>query len=385
MQNEGTTPWAPRGLKTAGMVAAGVAVLIVGIGFWTRASDASEAQHWSDARAVPTVHLVPVKASTARDPLTLPGTMEAWNAAKIYARVGGYLRNWDRDIGATVATGTPLGIVDTPELDQQIVQARADLAKARASAGLAKSTAARWNDLLSTNSVSHQEADEKNGELAASNASVQSASANLGRLLAQKQFATLRAPFAGVVTLRSADVGDLVGPGASTQQPLFAVADVHRIRLYVSVPQAYSAAMRPGLRATLTVPDYPGRIFTAELIGTSGVINPQTGTLQIQLVADNPGGLLKPGGYAQVQIAAPSPGATIAIPSSALVFRAQGIRVATIGPDSRVRMLPIKLGRDLGGTIEVTSGLGPNQRIIDSPPDSIADGELVRVADTAHG
>lgn len=385
MQSDGTTPMAPRGLKTAGLVAVGAAALIIGIGVWTRASDAHEAQRWSDARSVPTVHLVPVKTSVTRDPLTLPGTMEAWNAAKIYARVGGYLKSWDRDIGAKVAAGTPLGVVDTPELDQQIAQARADLAKARASAGLAKSTAARWNDLLSTNSVSHQEADEKNGELAASNASVQSASANLGRLLALKQFATLRAPFAGVVSLRSADVGDLVGPGASTQQPLFAVADVHRIRLYVSVPQAYSAAMRPGLRATLTVPDYPGRTFAADLIGTSGVINPQTGTLQVQLVADNPGGLLKPGGYAQVQIAAPASGATIAIPSSALVFRAQGIRVATIGSDNRVRMLPIKLGRDLGGTVEVTSGLGANQRIVDSPPDSIADGELVRVADSAHG
>lgn len=385
MQSEGTTPVAPRGLKIAGIAAVGAAALVLGIGFWSRSSDAHEAQHWSDARSVPTVHLVPVSASTTRDPLTLPGTMEAWNAAKIYARVGGYLKSWDRDIGARVAAGTSLGVVDTPELDQQIVQARADLAKAHASAGLAKSTAARWNDLLSTNSVSHQEADEKNGELAASNASVQSASANLGRLLAQKQFATLRAPFAGVVTLRSADVGDLVGPGASTQQPLFAVADVHRIRLYVSVPQAYSAAMRPGLRATLTVPDYPGRSFSAELIGTSGVINPQTGTLQVQLVADNPAGLLKPGGYAQVRIDAPASGATIAIPSSALVFRAQGIQVATIGPDNRVRMLPIKLGRDLGGTVEVTSGLGANQRIVDSPPDSIANGELVRVSDTAHG
>jgi RND family efflux transporter MFP subunit len=361
----------------------GAAALIVGIGVWTRASDAHQAQRWSDARSVPTVHLVPVKASATRDPLTLPGTMEAWNAAKIYARVGGYLKSWNRDIGANVASGAPLGVVDTPELDQQIAQARADLAKARASAGLAKSTAARWNDLLSTNSVSHQEADEKNGELAASKASVQSADANLGRLLALKQFATLRAPFAGVVSLRNADIGDLVGPGASAQQPLFAVADVRRIRLYVSVPQAYSAAMRPGLRATLTVPDYPGRTFEAELIGTSGVINPQTGTLQVQLVADNPGGLLKPGGYAQVRIAAPSSAATIAIPSSALVFRAQGIRVATIGQDNRVRMLPIKLGRDLGGTVEVTSGLGANQRIVDSPPDSIADGELVRVA--AHG
>jgi multidrug efflux pump subunit AcrA (membrane-fusion protein) len=194
-----------------------------------------------------------------------------------------------------VGLGTPLGRIDTPELDQQIVAARASLARARAGAGLARSTAARWNDLLTDHSVSQQEADEKNGNLAVQVATVRGAEADLGRLLAMKAYATIRAPFAGVVTARNADIGDLVGPGASSQQPMFTIADISRIRLYVSVPQNYAAAMKPGLQARLTVPDYPGRQFTARLVGTSDAINPQTGTLQVQLVADNPGQVLRAG------------------------------------------------------------------------------------------
>jgi RND family efflux transporter MFP subunit len=305
--------------------------------------------------------------------------MEAWNAAKLYARVGGYLKAWYRDIGNDVSTGTALGLIDTPELDQQIAQARADVASARANAALAKSTAARWNDLLATNSVSKQEADEKNGDLAAKNAAVQAANANLGRLLALKAFATIRAPFAGVVTVRSADIGDLVGPGASSQQPLFAVADVHRIRLYVNAPQAYSAAMRPGLTATLTVPDYPGRSFTARVIGASGAISTQTGTLQVQLVADNPGGVLKPGGYAQVQFNLSGQPGTVQIPSSSLIFRAEGTQVATVNRDGHIAMRSVRIGRDLGSHVEIISGLEHGASIVDNPPDSLAQGELVRV------
>ncbi len=381
MQSETTAdaPAAPKGLKLAGIVAVVAAVGIVAAGVISRSSDAHEAQGWSDARSVPTVHLIGVKASAASDGLTLPGTMEAWNAARLYARVGGYVKDWYKDIGADVVSGAPMGSIETPELDQQIAQARASLASARANARLAKSTAARWNDLLQSASVSKQEADEKNGDLAAKNAAVQGAEADLNRLLAQKAYATVRAPFAGVVTARNADIGDLVGPGASNQQPMFAVADVHRIRLYVSVPQTYSAAMKAGLDATLTVPDYPGRTFDAHVIGTSGAINPQTGTLQVQLVAENPGEVLKPGGYAQVKFDVPAQAGTVTIPSSALVFRAAGTQVAMVGPGDRVHMQPVKLGRDLGGAVEVVSGVGRDARIVDNPPDSIAQGELVRV------
>ena len=245
---------------------------------------------------------------------------------------------------------------------------------------LARSTAARWNDLLTTRSVSQQEADEKNGELAVRNAAVAAARSNLGRLLALKAFATLRSPFAGVVTARAAEIGDLVGPGSGAQAPLFQVADLSRIRIYVDVPQNNSAAIRTGMPATLTVPDYPGRVFAARVAGASGAIGGQSGAFQVQLVTDNPGQVLKPGGYAQVRFAVPG-GTGVQIPASALVFRAAGTQVALVGPDDRVRLRQISVGRDLGQTVEVTTGLGFGDRIVDNPPDSIRDGELVRVQD----
>lgn len=385
MQSEAEAPRAPRGLKTAGVVAMLVAAGVVAAGAITRASETQEAQTWSNARSIPTVHLVDASGTSAADTLTLPGTLQAWNAAKLYARVGGYMKAWYRDIGAVVTAGTALGQIDTPELDQQIASSRAALVSAQATASLAKSTADRWNDLLSDNSVSRQEADEKNGDLAVKNAAVMAARADLGRLLAQKAFSTLRAPFAGIVTLRSADIGDLVGPGSSAQQPLFAVADTHRIRIYVSVPQSYSAAMTPGLAATLTVPDYPDRTYTARVIGNSGAINSQTGTFQVQLVADNPDGTLKPGGYAQVRFDVHGRAGTVQIPSSALVFRAQGTQVALVGPGDRIRMQRVTIGRDLGQTVEVTSGLPAGAKIVDNPPDSIANGELVRIGSNTRG
>ncbi|HEX7854801.1 MAG TPA: efflux RND transporter periplasmic adaptor subunit [Sphingobium sp.] len=387
MQTERPAPvaTAPRGLKVAGIVAGVAALTIVVAGLAVRSSETVHAGEWTQARAIPTVHLVSVQSAQHSDQLTLPGTMTAWNAARLFARVNGYVHSWSQDIGATVSTGTPLGLVDTPELDQQIVEARATLARARASAGLAASTARRWNDLLTDHSVSQQEADEKNGDLAVKRTAIQGAEAELNRLLATKSYATIRAPFAGVVTARNADIGDLVGPGAGNQQPMFTIADVSRIRLYVSVPQSYSAAMKPGLEATLTVPDYPGRTFAARVVGTSNAINPQTGTLQVQLIADNVGEALKPGGYGQVIFAMPGQRGAVTVPSSALVFRAAGMQVATVGSDSRIRLHPVTIGRDQGGTVEIISGLSPDARIVDNPPDSIAPGEQVHVDAQSHG
>lgn len=376
---------APRGLKLAGGIAAIAAIGIVAAGAMTRSHDTGEAQRWSDSRSIPVVHLVPVESGAASNALTLPGTLAAWNAAKLYARVGGYVRSWDKDIGAVVAAGAPLARIDTPELDQQLGQARADLASAQANAVLARSTAARWNDLLATHSVSQQEADEKNGELAVRNAAVNAARANVGRLMALKGFATIRTPFAGVVTSRSADIGDLVGPSSGNQEPLFAVADLRRIRIYVSVPQSYSATIRDGLSAGVTVPEFPGRTFKAVVTGASGAISQQSGAFQVQLVTDNPGEVLKPGGYAQVSFDVPGGAGMVTVPSSTLVFRAQGTQVALVDPTGHVRLRAVTLGRDLGQTVEVVAGLRPGDRVVDNPPDSIADGELVRVQQARHG
>ncbi|NMN04444.1 MULTISPECIES: efflux RND transporter periplasmic adaptor subunit [unclassified Novosphingobium] len=375
----------PRGLKTAGIVSGVIAAVIVGAGLYTRHGEAADTHAWSEAQAIPTVHLVDVTPAAASGDLTLPGTMAAWNTAHIFARVPGYMQAWSRDIGASVGQGTPLAQIETPELDQQIVAARAALAKARAGASLARSTAARWNDLLTDHSVSQQEADERNGNLAVQVATVRGAEADLARLLAMKAYATVRAPFAGVVTQRNADIGDLVGPGATNQQPMFTVADVGRIRIYVGVPQTYAAAMKPGVEATLTVPDQPGQTFAAKVVGTSDAINPQTGALQVQLLADNTAHALRAGGYAQVAFKVPGGAGAVTIPSSALLFRAAGTQVATVGGDARVRLVKITLGRDLGKAVEVVSGLSAGAKVIDNPPDSIADGDPVHVDGGHHG
>jgi RND family efflux transporter MFP subunit len=372
-------PARPRGLVAAGIVAVIAAAGIVAWGALDRRDEAAAAQDWSNTQAIPAVHLIAVKAGGASDALTLPGTLQAYNSAKLYARTGGYLKAWYKDIGARVAAGTPLGVIDTPELDQQIIQARADLASARANQSLSATTAQRWAKLLATASVSRQEADEKNGDLAVKSALVNAQLANLNRLLAFKRFATITAPFAGVVTARNADIGDLVVAGASGSEPLFTVADVHKVRVYVNVPQNYTAVLKPGLRATLAPPDYPGRSFPATVIGTSGAINAQSGTLLVQLIADNGGGALKPGGYAQVSLGVPAAAAGVQIAASALIFRDQGSQVATVAPSGHVHLHKITIGRDFGPTVEVVAGLAPGERVVDNPPDSLADGELVRV------
>jgi len=387
MQNEFTLPQAAdtRRLKIAGLLALVAAGGVVAAGTLTRAADRHEAQHWSDAVAVPTVHLIPVQGGSASNGLTLPGTMQAWNDAKIYAQVNGYVKGWSKDIGDHVGAGTPLGLIQTPEVDQQILQARADLIRAKADAMLAQRTAGRWSDLLATQSVSKQEADEKDVAWQDKKAGVLSAQANLDRLMAMKAFSILHAPFAGTVTMRSAQIGDFVGPNADNKQALFSVADTHAIRIYVSVPQTYSASIKPGLTVNLTVPDYPGRQFKARLIGDAGAVNPQTGAFQIQLVADNADHALRPGGYAQVEFDMPGQASTVVVPSSAMLFRSGGMQVATVGNDNRIQLHKVVIGRDLGTAMEVSSGLQRGMHIVDNPLDSLAQGELVRVAGQAHG
>ncbi|QJU57352.1 efflux RND transporter periplasmic adaptor subunit [Sphingomonas sp. AP4-R1] len=366
-------------LRVAGAVAAIAAIGVVAAGTISRASQTKEAQQWADNTAVSTVHLITVSGNEEGQPLILPATMQAWVGSKLYARVPGYVRSWQHDIGAHVSAGESLGVIDTPELDQQIVAARAQLDMATAAQKLATSTAARWNDLLSDRSVSKQEADEKNGDLATKKAAVNAAKANLGQLMAMKAFAVIRAPFAGTLTARNADIGDLVGPNASAQRPIFAVAQTSRIRIYANVPQSYSAQMRPGVKAQLVLPDYPGRSFTAEIIGNSGAIDTQTGNLQIQLAADNADGALKPGGFAQVKFALPARTDVVEVPSSTLIYRGTSPQVATVDPTGHIHMRPLILGRDLGRTVEILSGLHSGDHIVDNPPDSLAEKDLVKV------
>jgi len=369
----------PRGLARVGLIAAGLAALVIGGGYYVRSRDSHEAQSTSDREARPNVSLITPITSGKMNELVLPGTMQAWFTAHIYARVGGYVRAWYKDIGADVGQNAALAVIDTPELDQQIIQARATLDRVRAEAALARSTAARWNDLLKSKAVSGQETDEKNADAKTHAAAVEEASAALGRLLAMKSYATVRAPFAGLVTQRNADIGDLVGPGATNQTPMFAMADERRIRVYVNVPQQYSAAMHTGLTATLKLPDYPDQTFPATLTDQSFAIDQRSGSLQVQLKTDNPGFKLKPGGYAEVHFALPGAGERLIVPSGALVLREHGSQVATVTAEGRVHLIPIIIGRDLGGKVEINSGITPGTRIIANPPDSISEGEAVRV------
>lgn len=368
-----------RRLRIVGIVAACTAAVVVISGITTRLYASRTVANWTADQSIPSVNVAPPVLSNGAGALILPGKLAAFYNAPIYARVPGYLRIWYKDIGAQVRKGDVLGIIDTPELDQQIEQAKADLANAIAAQRLSQSTSKRWSSLLTLDAVSKQEAEEKSSDLAAKTALVAAARANLDRLNDLKSFARITAPFDGTVTNRSVDIGALINAGAeSSGSPLFTVADVHRIRIYVSVPQNYSAEIRPGLAATLTLPEYPGRTFSATLDSTSNAIGEQSNALLAEFLADNADGALKPGDYAQVAIHLPQAKNLMSVPASALIFDRHGLQVATVLPNNRVAMKSITIARDLGTTVEVNAGLQPHDLVIDNPLDSIMDGDLVR-------
>ena len=367
-----------RNLKRIGIAALCVAAVIVALGAYVRLSEASSLKSWTREAQLPTVALISPTGTGKDQALALPGTLQAYYDAKIYAQVPGYVHAWFKDIGAPVKKGDLLAVIDTPELDQQISQARADLGSATAAQKLSALTAGRWRDLMRQDAVARQDVDVKEADLAAKTEAMKSAQANLSRLLATKQFARIVAPFNGVVTGRSTDIGSLVSTSASGTA-LFSVADVHDLRLYVDVPQSYTAQIVPGMTVSLTVPEYPGRTFPAKLVSSSGAISAQTSTMLVQFEADNQDGLLKPGGFAQVSLGLPGASAMLRLPASALMFRAAGLQVATLGPGDRIVMKPITIGTDLGTSVIVASGLSPHDRIVNNPPDSMATGDRVRV------
>ncbi len=338
---------------------------------------------WTTEQTIPTVTTVLASTSHNSNTLVLPGTLQAFYKAPIYARVPGYLRAWYKDIGAPVHKGEVLAVIDTPELDQQIEQAKADLQNAVAARDLSQSTAKRWTSLLTLDAVSKQESEEKTSDLQAKTALVAAAKANLDRLNDLKGFARIVAPFDGTVTNRSVDVGALVNAGSeSNGTPLFTVADIHRIRVYVSVPQNYSAEIKPGVTAQLSLPEYPGSTFSATLDGSANAISEKSNALLVEFLADNPQGQLKPGGYAQVSIHVPTQQNVVTIPASALIFDQNGLQVATVGAGDRIRMKHIKIARDLGTEVEIDSGIDRRDRIVDNPPDSIAEGDHVHPEQT---
>lgn len=384
MPPEPADPAAPvlsrRTLRIAAAVIAATALIVVVSGMATRASVAERLQQRAQAQAVPTVSVIPPGKSGTALTLDLPGRLEAHARAQIYSRVSGYLKSWKVDIGAPVKAGQLLAEIETPDLDQQLLQARADLASAQASAALAATTAQRWQSLLESKIASSQGVEEKLGDLKAKQSMVSASQANVDRYLAMKSFTRIVAPFDGTVTARSTDVGALINAGGGVGQELFVVSDTKKLRVYVSIPQNYVALIRRGTKARLSVPEYPGRSYEAAVESTSQAVNVASGGMLIQLTVDNANGELLPGGFANVSLDLPREVATFTIPPSALIFDKAGLRVATVDADNKVVLKQVTIARDLGRSIELASGLEAGDRVIESPPDGIANGDLVQIA-----
>jgi RND family efflux transporter MFP subunit len=369
-----------RKLRIAGIVLAVIAVAVAVTGIVTRAADNTRLRERAESQSVPTVNVIAPGNSGDAGALELPGRLEAYSRASIYARVSGYLKSWKADIGTPVKAGQLLAEIETPDLDQQLLQAKADLASAQANAALAGTTSKRWQSMLGSDSVSRQEAEEKAGDFTTKQAMVNAAQANVDRVQAMKGFTRIVAPFDGVVTARNTDVGALINAGGGTGPQLFEVSDTRRLRVYVSVPQSYASIVRVGAKAKLTVPEQPGKSYAATVESSSRAVNVASGSMLIQLAVDNAAAELLPGSSASVSLELPRGAAGLSIPPSALMFGKAGLRVATVGADDKVLIKKVTISRDLGRVIELGSGLAASDRVIESPPDGIADGDVVRVA-----
>ncbi len=361
-----------RRLLRASILAAGVAAVV----FATSPAELHRTTQWTEAKATDQVELATLKMGSADDGLTLPGEIKALNEAQIRARVNGYVKEWKYDIGARVKAGETLAIIDAPELDQQYQEAKGQLETAEAHAQLARLTSKRWAALRASAVVSQQSADEKGGERAAKQAEVGSAEANLHRLEALKSFTEVTAPFAGVVTARRIDVGVLVGPAHPVE--LFDIADIHQLRVYVHVPQSLAPRIRQGMKAALSLPQYPGRTFEAKVTATADAIEANSRTLLVQLLANNDSGALLPGSFAQVRFALPREPNIVRIPATALLFRDNQIQVAILGADQRIAFRKLTIDRDLGSEVEVSAGVHVSDRIVNFPSRFLQDGEIIR-------
>ena len=390
-------PFAPGKLRRVGIVVAAIAVAVAITGIVIREINAHEVARWTDAQAVPTVAVVRPQPEGNGTQLILPGNIDAWYQAPIYARVSGYVKRWYFDYGAHVKKGQVLAVVDTPDLDAQFAAAGATLNAARARVNVfkanmefAKTTYARWRD-SPQGVVSEQERESKKAGYESAVAQYEAAIANVksdegavDRLQALEQFRDIVAPFDGVVTARNTDIGDLItagsGGGAGNAPQLFRVADVHKMRVFVQVPQAMSGPIKVGMSADLDLPQYPDRPFKAVVATTAQAISPSSRTLLVELYAANPGGLLQPGTYAEVHFNLPPNPHVLTIPTTALVFRESDLQVAVVEADGRVDLKQITLGRDLGNDVRVLGGLSPSDRVVNNPPDSLVSGEAVKVA-----
>ena len=335
--------------------------------------------------AVPNVAVMHPKLGAPQNEVILPGDIQAFEDSPIYARTNGYLKKWYVDIGARVKSGQLLAEIETPEVDQQLDQARADLNTAQANYRLSQITANRYQDLLKTDSVAKQDVDNAVGDFQAKQAMVASAESNVRRLQELQSFEKIYAPFDGVITARNTDVGHLINSGAGAPATeLFHMASLRQLRVYINVPQQYSPAAKPGLTADLTLQEFPGRRFKGTLVRTAGAIDVASRTLLVEVDVDNASGELLPGAYAEVHLKVPTGAPALIVPVSSLIFRNEGLQVGTVQDSDRAQLVKVTLGRDMGSEVEVISGLSPDDSVIINPPDSLVPGETVRVVASAQ-
>ncbi len=370
-------------------LALGVLVGALGLALYSGISARSAAdarvKRATDEADVAVVKVVSPTPGAPTQEILLPGTTQAFTDAPIFARTNGYVKGWYFDIGAHVKQGQLLAEIETPEVDQQLEQARADLETARANLRQAQITADRWRALLETDSVSKQETDQAVSALSATKATVDSNAANVRRLEQLQGFEKIYAPFEGVITARNVDIGVLINAGSNTSgRELFHMTAIHTLRVFVAVPEVYSRAARPGSTATLTLDEFPGRLFKGALVRNANAIDLASRTLLVEVDVDNPGGELLPGAYVFVHLKLPEQIASATVPANALLFRAEGLQVAMVR-DGRAQLVPVTIGRDYGTTVEIVAGLQPTDQVIVAPSDSLTSGTRVRIAGAPAG
>jgi RND family efflux transporter MFP subunit len=374
-----TTRTTLRRLRVGGICFAVLIAAILVYGMVSRAADDARLHDLTEAQALPNVAVAVPSSAANLAGLDLPGRLEAFIRTPLYARVPGYLKSWRYDIGSKVKAGAVLAEIDTPDLDQQLMQARAALNVAQANAKLSEITAKRWQSLAGTDAVAKQDVDQRTFTRDANIAQVKAAQADVDRLVAQQGFKRLIAPFDGIVTARNTDIGQLI-KGDTGGTELFVLSETEKLRIYVNVPQNSVPSVPPGTQATIRVPEHPAKTYTGTVEASAQSVDPTSGTTLMQIIVDNSTGELMPGDYASIRLeAAPTAANTLSVPSSAVIFDAKGLSVATVDGDNRVVVKPVTIERDLGSVIEIASGLGPQDRVIQNPPDGIGNGDAVRV------
>jgi RND family efflux transporter MFP subunit len=368
-----------RGLYILGLSALVIGAVIVIFGVTTRKVADAKLQEWTEKQAVPVVGIASPGTHGKKTTFSLPGRLEAYTQAQMYARVTGYVKKWEVDIGAPVKTGQLLAELDAPDLDQQIMQAEANLASAKANSVLADATLRRGQSLITTYAISQQDLDQRAADASNKQGLVRAAQANLDRLRVLEQYKRVVAPFDGLVTARTTDVGALINAGAGGP-PLFVVSETSKLRVYVNVPQNYVPSIPVGTKALITVPEYPGRTFPATVEASAQSVDVASNTTRMQLVVDNSRNELMTGSFTNVTFDLPHPAVAINVPASALIFNQSGLHVAIVGGDGRIVLREVTIARDLGNEVELGSGIAADDRVVINPPDGIASGEKVRIA-----